>query len=65
MKDTIIIDVEPVNTCFGVMVRFWEGDRLLRDSGRNQVVNSMYEITASYKNRQGKEVMFRTRRHEE
>lgn len=58
MSDTKIIEIETVNTCFGVMARFWDGDAVIEDAGLKQVVNVMNQITARYNNMENKAVLF-------
>mgnify|MGYP006988849231 CR=1 FL=1 len=61
MRDTIIIEVETVNTCFGIMARFWDKDAQIEQVGLKQVLNAMNEITARYNNMLNKAVMFTTK----
>ena len=61
MNDTIIIEIETVNTCFGLMARFWKGKSVLEQVGLKQVVNAMNAITARYNNTEGKAVLFATK----
>lgn len=61
MNGTIIIEIETVNTCFGVMARFWNRDSLIEQVGLKKVLDAMHEITARYNNTENKAVLFSTR----
>lgn len=61
MNDTIIIEIDTVNTCLGVMARFWKGESCLEQVGLKKVVNAMNDITARYNNTEGKAVLFSTK----
>lgn len=56
MSETIIIEIETVDTCLGVMARFWYQNKPIE-----QVINAMNEITARYNNMENKAVLFATR----
>lgn len=61
MNDTIIIEVECINTCFGLMARFWRGSDPIEQVGLKKVLDAMNSITARYNNTEGKAVLFATK----
>ena len=61
MSETIIIEIETVDTCLGVMARFWYQNKPIEQVMLKQVINAMNEITARYNNMENKAVLFATR----
>ena len=57
MNETIIIEVECVNTCFGCMAKFWCGDSPIEQVGMKKVLDAMNSITLRY-NALNKAVLF-------
>lgn len=61
MNDTIIIEVETVNTCFGLMAKFWKGKSIEMEVDLKHVADAMYRITERYNNTTGQAVLFATK----
>lgn len=57
MQDTIYIEVEMVNTCFGDMARLWKGNGFTQVSVKD-LLNEMNRLTAYYNNTCGAAVVF-------
>ena len=57
-NETIIIEVEEMETVFGKTARFWQGKSMVRQVGLNVVLETMNELTAYYNNTCNKAVMF-------
>lgn len=61
MSNTIIIEIETVDTCCGIMARFWYQNKPIEQVMVKQVINTMNEITARYNNEENTAVLFSTR----
>lgn len=61
MENTIIIEVEMINTCAGLGAKFWNGKKVESQTDLRHVLDEMNRLTAYYNNSCGKAVLFATR----
>ena len=60
MDNAIIIEIEIVNTCYGLAAKFWK-DGSFTQTDLKHVLDEMNRLTAYYNNTCGKSVLFATR----
>lgn len=58
MENTVIIEVEVVNSCVGLMAKFWNGKSVEMETDLRHVVDAMNRITDRYNNTAKKAVLF-------
>lgn len=61
MNDTIIIEIEMVNSWYGLGAKFWKGKKVIEETDLKHVLDRMNSITAHYNNEEGKAVLFATK----
>lgn len=61
MENTIIIEIETVNTVFGLGAKFWKGNSLEAQTDLKHVVDTMHRLTDYFNNTCGASVMFVTK----
>lgn len=50
MKKALIIEIETVDSCFGLSAKFWNGERMELQTDLKHVTNAMVELTRKYGN---------------
>lgn len=50
MKKALIIEIETVDSCFGLSAKFWKGEAVEMQTDLKHVTNAMAELTRKYGN---------------